>query len=73
MRLCELLQFRAPSGTADVICSLAEQEGVSASEFMRRAILADVEEHTREERPCPDHASGSENAARDRFTRNATA
>ena len=45
MRMAEFVQFRAPAGFSETIEELAEREGVSASEFMRRAILADIDEH----------------------------
>ena len=54
MRLADYCQFRVPPGFLDAVKTVAAEEGVSASEFMRRAILADVEERTREdEGDCP--------------------
>lgn len=44
MRLADYAQFRIPPGFRDAVATLAREEGVSTSEFMRRAILADVEE-----------------------------
>lgn len=49
MRLADYAQFRVPPGFIDAVATAAEQENISASEFMRRAILADVEERTRDD------------------------
>ena len=64
MRLADYCQFRVPPGFVDVVTAVAAEEGVSASEFMRRAILADVEGRMRRDGgdgpDCPDGLDGLE-------------
>jgi hypothetical protein len=47
MRYVEIVQCRVPSGTTEAVIALAQTEGVSPSEVMRRAILTDMEERQR--------------------------
>jgi hypothetical protein len=42
-QLRELTQFRVPSGFNDTVAALAQEHGMSASEFMRRSIREAIE------------------------------
>ena len=47
MRLVEIVQCRVPPGTTFEIVSIAERDGVSPSEVLRRAILESVSKDAR--------------------------
>jgi hypothetical protein len=58
MRMADYAQFRVPPGFREAVDRAAEQEGMSASEFMRRAVLAEVDERQ------PIDAHGEDHDAR---------
>ena len=63
MRLVEFVTCRVPPGTTEAVNTIAEADGVSPSEVLRRAIVADVERRKENGSRSSEAASAQAQAA----------